>query len=74
MTTGSGGGADERPLAPLPFPVLPFPVLPFPVLPFPVLPFPVLAFPVRPFAVAGLRPVPLVLFFFGAGLFCTERG
>src|SRR5690348_14965154 len=59
MTTGSGGGADDRPLAPLPFPVRPFPVL---------------AFPVRPFAVAGLRPVPVLLFFFGAGLFCTERG
>jgi hypothetical protein len=54
MTTGSGGGADERPLAPLPFLVLPFPV--------------------RPFAVAGFRPVPELLFFFGAGLFCPERG
>jgi hypothetical protein len=53
MTTGSGGGAAGRPLAPLPFPVLPFPV--------------------RPLAVAGLRPVPVLLFFFGAGLFCPER-
>ncbi len=59
MTTGSGGGADDRPLAPLPFLVLPFLVLPLPV---------------RPLAVAGLRPVPLLLFFFGAGLFCPERG
>jgi hypothetical protein len=54
MTTGSGGGGpDDRPLAPLRFPVLPLPV--------------------RPLAVAGLRPVPELLFFFGAGLFCPER-
>ena len=59
MTTGSGGGADDRPMAPVPFLVLPFLVLPLPV---------------RPLAVAGLRPVPLLLFFFGAGLFCPERG
>jgi hypothetical protein len=54
MTTGSGGGADDRPLAPLPFRGL--------------------LFPVRPFAVAGFRPVLVLLFFFGAGLFCPERG
>jgi hypothetical protein len=60
-TTGSAGGADDRPLAPLPFRAPP----PFRLL---------LPFGVRPLAVAGFRPDPELLFFFAAGLFWAERG